>query len=221
MRFSSVVFDLDGTLLDTLADIAEAANSVLADHGFPTHPVDDYRHFVGEGVVLLFQRVFPTGAADAVGLERLAADFRAAYGRTWNRRTTLYPGVGELLDATAVAGLKLAILSNKPDDFTQLCFREYLSAWPFHAVLGQREGVPRKPDPTGALAIAAQLETPPERFLFLGDTATDMATALAAGMYPVGALWGFRPREELQQGGAKVVIGHPLELLSILDGNAF
>jgi phosphoglycolate phosphatase len=220
MRFRAVLFDLDGTLLDTLEDIALAANAVLAGRGFRTHEVDAYRHFVGEGVSMLFRRALPEAEANADLIARCAGEFREEYGRTWNVHTRPYDGVPELLDVLAAARLPQAVLSNKPDEFTQRCVREYLSNWEFRVVLGQREGVPRKPDPAGALEIAAAAGVPPEHFLYLGDSATDMQAALSAGMHPVGALWGFRPLEELQAGGARAIIRRPMELLGILDENA-
>ena len=214
--FAAIIFDLDGTLLDTLADIAHAANSVLLGQGYPTHPIDAYRHFVGEGVRILFRRALPeTDRSDEV-VEACALAFRDAYSRLWNVHTRLYTGVAELLATLTARQLKQAVLSNKPDLFTRCCVDEYFPQDAFQAVFGQRDGVPQKPDPAGAYEIAEQLSIPADRFLFLGDTAVDMQTARAAGMYPVGALWGFRPLEELQEGGAEVVIHQPTELLDVL-----
>jgi phosphoglycolate phosphatase len=216
MTYRAVIFDLDGTLLDTLADIGRAANEVLARLDFPTHPLDAYRYFVGDGVGMLFTKALPAGAVREDVLARCGAEFREAYGRGWNVETRVYDGVPELLDELANRGRKLAVLSNKPDSFTKDCVRHYLSAWRFEAVLGQREGVPRKPDPAAAGEILNQLATPAEQVLYLGDTAVDMQTARAAGVYPVGALWGFRPAEELVEAGAEVLIEHPLQLLDLI-----
>jgi phosphoglycolate phosphatase len=214
--FSAVIFDLDGTLLDTLDDIAHAANDVLLQQGFPAHPLDAYRYFVGEGVRILFRRALPeTSRSDEV-VEACALAFRDAYSRLWNVHTRPYAGVADLLAALRTRQLKQAVLSNKPDLFTRRCVAEYFPKDAFQVVLGQREGVPQKPDPVGASEIADRLYIPADRFLFLGDTAVDMQTARAAGMYPVGALWGFRPLEELQEGGAEVVIHEPAQLLDVL-----
>ncbi len=213
MDYSAVLFDLDGTLLDTLEDIGEAANRVLIQRGFAPHPPDSYRHFVGEGVRVLFERSLPAEACSDDVLAACAEEFRQAYAECWNVRTRPYDGIEDLLPALVMRNVRLAVLSNKPDVFTKSCVREYLPQFSFEAVLGQRDGTPRKPDPAGALEIAALMDWAPERFLYLGDTAVDMQTALAAGMFPVGALWGFRPRSELLSGGAQAVIERPLELL--------
>jgi phosphoglycolate phosphatase len=217
MRFSAVLFDLDGTLLDTLADIAHSANRVLSELGFPKHDIDAYRQFVGEGLIVLFQKALPSEInADEV-MARCAEGFREAYGREWNVRTRPYDGIRELLDALAARPIEMAVLSNKPDAFTKRCVCEYLPEYEFRSVLGQRDSVPRKPDPAGAIEIVDEMGIPAEQFLYLGDTAIDMKTATAAGMYAVGALWGFRSLEELQRGGAQAVISRPADLLELLD----
>ncbi len=219
MDYHAVIFDLDGTLLDTLADIANSANRVLRERGFPPHEVDAYRYFIGDGVHRLFSRVLPTEHRKPDAIVQCVEAFRETYGRHWNVRTKPYDGIPELLDAVAARGLKTAVLSNKPHDLTARCVDEYFSRWRFHAALGQREGIPPKPDPAGAREITERLGVPPERFLYLGDTGVDMMTARNAGMDPVGALWGFRSLEELREGGARAVIRRPTELLNLLDGS--
>ena len=213
MQYAAAVFDLDGTLLDTLADIAHAANRVLVQRGLPAHPLDAYRRFVGEGVRVLFER----SLGDVPDKEQMMAvcseDFRQAYADCWNVQTRPYDGIDDLLTALVHRGVRMSVLSNKPDRFTKACIREYFPEIRFEAVLGQRDDVPRKPDPAGAREIAALMDLPPERILYVGDTAVDMQTANAAGMFPVGVLWGFRPLAELLDGGAQAVIEHPAELL--------
>jgi phosphoglycolate phosphatase len=216
MTYQAVLFDLDGTLLDTLADLGNAMNRVLAGRGFPTHPLDAYRYFVGEGARILVTRALPADRRDEATIESCLAAFAADYDQNWQVETQPYPGVAELLDALIARGLKLAVLSNKPHEFTVRCVSQLLPHWTFDAVLGQREGVPRKPDPAGAFEIAAQLKIPPANFLYLGDTFVDMETARAAGMFPVGVLWGFRPAEELQESGAQALIARPGELVGLL-----
>jgi phosphoglycolate phosphatase len=213
-----VLFDLDGTLLDTLTDIAHAANSVLDGLGLPTHPDTAYRQFIGEGVAVLFRRAL--GGGDEALVDRCVAAFRAAYGRSWNVHTRPYDGIPELLDALAARGVELTLLSNKPDAFTRLCADHFLAKWPFRVVLGARDGVPRKPDPTAALEVAARLGLEPGAFAYLGDSAVDMQTTRRAGMHPVGASWGFRPLSELIEGGAEVVIDHPGDLLGVLSSGS-
>jgi phosphoglycolate phosphatase len=216
MPYQAVIFDLDGTLLDTLEDLGEAVNRVLSAWGFPVHPIDAFRFFIGDGVAKLIERALPEDKRDAETLRSCLEAFRADYDRHWNIKTRPYHGIGALLDELTARGLKQAILSNKPHEFTGLCVRELLPKWSFDAVIGQREGVPMKPDPAGALEIARTLGTPPEDFLYLGDTAVDIRTAIAAGMTPVGALWGFRPAKELRESGATILIEQPLEILKLL-----
>lgn len=216
--YRAVLFDLDGTLLDTLDDIASAANRVLETQGFPTHPTKAYLRFVGEGVARLFAQALPMDAATPERITACAEGFRGAYDQTWNVASRLYDGIPELLDALVARGLPLAVLSNKPDLFTQKCVQFFLSRWPFDPVHGEGPGFPRKPDPQGARAIAGELGFSPESILYLGDTPTDMTTAQRAGMTAVGASWGFRTTDELWNAGANAVIDHPADLLAILDG---
>ena len=215
--YRAVIFDLDGTLLDTLEDIGDAVNRVLSARGFPVHPIDAYRFFVGNGVAKLVERALPENKRDAETIRSCLDAYRADYSRHWNVKTRLYDGVSAMLDALTARVLKLAILSNKPHDSTRECVREFLSKWSFDVVFGQRDGVPLKPDPAGALAIAHTLGIPPAACLYLGDTAVDIQTAIAAGMTPVGALWGFRPMEELRESGATILIQEPLQILGLLE----
>lgn len=212
----AVLFDLDGTLLDTLEDIANACNAALTRHGFPAHPASAYRYFVGDGVQMLILRVVPADHHDAKTLADVATAYREEYHRHWNTTTRPYEGIPELLDELTQRRIALAVLSNKPDDFTRRCVSEMLSRWSFSRVLGASKAYPPKPDPAAALHVAAGLNLPVEEVIYLGDTATDMKTATAAGMLPVGALWGFRTAEELKQSGARHLVEHPQELLKLL-----
>jgi len=212
----AVIFDLDGTLLDTLEDIGRAANRVLAANGCPEHPLVSYKYFVGDGAAVLFQRALPEGLGHGDLLERCLREFREDYGRTWNVATEPYPGIPELLDGLAGRGIRMSVFSNKPHAITEACVRGLLPDWSFDVVLGHKEGEPKKPDPSGALAIAGQTGVRPDEFLYLGDTGTDMDTAHRAGMRPIGALWGFRTREELEAHGAERLLEHPTELMHLL-----
>jgi phosphoglycolate phosphatase len=216
----AVLFDLDGTLLDTLEDIARSANEVLHALGMPTHPIDAYRQFIGEGMGTLFERALPHGGKDKL-VARCVEDFREVYGRRWNVATRPYPGIVELLNGLSARGLALSVLSNKPDAFTRQCVRTYLAAWTFRVVLGARDGVPRKPDPTGAIEAAQAMDVSPQAVIYLGDSWIDMATALGAGMVPIGASWGFRSASELRESGAWAVIDRPVELLEMIDTGAW
>jgi phosphoglycolate phosphatase len=218
MAFRAILFDLDGTLLDTLADIAHAANEALAFEGFPTHAESDYLRFIGDGVAMLMRRALPPDIVDDTLVGRGVACFQETYAKQWNVQTKPYAGIVELLDALTARGLPLAVLSNKPDDFTQLFGQTYLAPWPFRAIIGHRGGVPCKPDPASALEIADRLGVEPASCLFVGDSAVDMQTARNAGMSPVGVSWGFQPVETLREAGAWAIIDHPSGLLDLLDG---
>jgi phosphoglycolate phosphatase len=216
MEVHAVLFDLDGTLLDTLEDIANSMNAALEKFGFPTHPVEKYKQFVGWGVGELARRSLPDGFFDEARVKNLSVLMGDEYSSRWGDATRPYPGVKRMLDGLTVAGLPLAILSNKPDSFTQLLCRRFLNAWNFEIILGASDQFPRKPDPTAALEIAANMKVEPGNFIYLGDSGTDMMTAVAAGMYPAGALWGFRDAGELQESGARVLLKRPEDMLAVI-----
>jgi phosphoglycolate phosphatase len=216
MKYQAVIFDFDGTLLDTLRDLAESVNSVLSRYGFPEHRLDDYRHFVGEGVEELARRVLPEGHRDEATVTRTLTDVREEYRQRWPNHTRPYEGIPELLDALTARGIKMAIVTNKPDDSTRTMAARLLPRWKFDIIVGATTDLPRKPDPKGALEAARRLRLLPGTFLYVGDSDIDMKTANAAGMYAVGVLWGFRTADELVKNGAKVLIRKPLELLELL-----
>ena len=218
MPCQAAIFDLDGTLLDTLDDLADSANAMLRAQGFPTHPTEKYREFVGDGVRILVERILPEDVDGEAEISACVEAYRAAYAERWNAKTRPYPGIPALLDDLVQRGIRLAVLSNKPHEFTQRCISHFLGNWPWEAVLGMREGVPKKPDPAGAREILATLKIAPESCVYLGDSDADMLTATAAGLHPVGVLWGFRGRDELVRNGAKTLIRQPAELLEWLDG---
>lgn len=216
-RFNAALFDLDGTLLDTLRDLADSMNRVLVQFGHPTHPIESYRYLVGEGVVVLATRALPERHRTEKEIEALLAAYRKDYAENWSVHSRPYDGIPEMLDALSANGVKLGILSNKPHALTVQCVEGYLSAWTFDCVFGQRETVPRKPDPAGAFEAAEVMGVKPSETLYLGDTGTDMHTARAAGMFAVGCTWGFRPESELRDTGANAIIHHPRELLPLLN----
>jgi phosphoglycolate phosphatase len=213
-----IIFDLDGTLLDTLEDLADSVNTVLAGEGCPVHPAEAYRYFVGDGASVLIGRVLPEMRQDKETHARCLARFREEYAVRWNLKTRPYEGIAEMLSQVRALGIRMAVLSNKPHDATVQCVTELLRGAEFDMVQGQQEGVPRKPDPAGALAIARALHFPPEHFWYLGDTGTDMQTAVSAGMFAVGAAWGFRTKDELERNGAQVILESPRQLIGLLDG---
>ncbi len=211
----AVLFDLDGTLADTLADLANATNWALTQLDCPTHPLKDYRHMVGDGVRQLCVRALPSDKQHLV--DEVVHRMRQRYAEHCYDLTVLYPGIAKLVSTLASRGCKLAVLSNKPDDFTKLMVAHYFPLNPFHDVRGQLPGVPLKPDPTAALEVARHLDVPTSNWFYLGDTNTDMRTACAAGMFPVGVLWGFRGRDELLNNGARALVEQPEQVLTLLD----
>ncbi len=210
------LLDLDGTLLDTLMDIGEAMNRVLMKHGLPAHPMSDYRYFVGDGATMLVKRAIPQDLRKEDKIEELKREFLHDYGLNWRVHTRVYPGIADMLDFLSDQGIKLTVLSNKPHEFTLQCVNTFLSDWHFEIILGERKGIPRKPDPAGAIEIAKAISTPPQQFVYLGDTSIDMKTAVTAGMFPVGVSWGFRDIDELIKNGARKVVDHPRELIDLL-----
>lgn len=204
-------------MLDTLSDIANSMNAALRRLGFAAHPTDAYRYFVGDGMDCLARRVLPEERLDDETVSKCISAAKDEYRKHWADDTKPYKGISELLDELEKIGLPKVVLSNKPDDFTQIIVDKMLGAWSFQIVRGARPNKPKKPDPTTAIEIAEELKISPKEFLYLGDTGTDMQTANSAGMYAVGALWGFRSAEELRGNGAKVLVGNPEDILNLLN----
>ena len=214
-KYEAVIFDLDGTLLDTLQDLADSTNSTLRERNLPTHEIDAYRFFVGSGVTELISRALPEEKRNDNVIADCVKAFREDYGRNWKVNTRLYNGVPELLDALSERHIKMTVLSNKPHEFIIVCIQEFFPDWKFEMILGARDGIPIKPDPTGANEIAENLGLSPSKIVYLGDSGVDMTTAVTAGMLPVGALWGFRPEGELKEHCAVKTIKTPMELLEL------
>ncbi len=216
MPYSAVIFDLDGTLLDTLDDLAETGNQVLEEHGYPVHQPDAYKFFVGEGMQTLVERITPDSAT-ASEKQTCFNRFKTLYSRYWNRRTRPYEGVMQLLALLEKKGFQLGILSNKPHDFTLMCVDYFFPEGTFGQVFGQRPEIPRKPDPAGALEIAGRFGSTPGQCIYIGDTGIDMQTGKSAGMYTIGILWGFRGAAELQDNGADRIAKTPQELAEVIN----
>ncbi len=214
MTIKGIIFDLDGTLLDTLQDLADAANATLTYFGFPTHPEESYRYFVGEGLKTLMQRIVPESSSSDEDLSTYMEKFAELYRENWNRHSAPYQGIQEMLTTLTESGLTLAVLSNKPHIFTQICVDEFFGKDQFAFVYGQREGTPKKPDPVGALQLAEVMGLSVDEILYVGDTATDMQTGNGAGMKTIGVLWGFRDREELEKNNAWKVVATPEEIVT-------
>ena len=215
-HFQAIIFDLDGTLLNTLADIAESVNRTLTDYHFPTHPIEAYKYFIGNGWKKLVIRALPEAHRSKQLIAECVTKSRKVYRDNWNRQTRLYEGIPELLNKLTERKLPLAVLSNKPHDFMLKCVEWYLNKWKFKALMGQSDKFPLKPDPASALEVAAQIGLPPSAFLFIGDSAVDIQPAEAAGMRSVGVTWGFRGTEELEEAGCRTLVHQPLDILSLL-----
>jgi phosphoglycolate phosphatase len=214
----ALIFDLDGTLADSIADIGAAMNAVLASLGLEPHSLDRYKGFVGEGAEVLVTRAVLARVPELPrSVAALCEAYRVEYARLEHAGSTLYPGVEAMLAGAVARRRKLAVLSNKRDDFTRHLVSHALAHVPFVDVRGEREGVPRKPDPTAAFELALALNVLPAHIGFVGDTAIDMRTARNAGMISIGALWGFRGRAELEAAGAKHLLAQPSDLLPLLD----
>ncbi len=209
----AILFDLDGTLTNTLDDIADAMNRSLRLHGLPEWPVDAYCYLVGDGAKKLAERAVRERQDLALSVQK---EYQAYYETHTRVKTQPYAGVPEMLRELQNLGMKLAVFSNKPDADTKNVVAHFFPETPWTAVRGQVEDIPVKPDPAGALAAARAMEVEPAEVLYLGDTSTDMKCAVNAGMLPVGALWGFRTAQELEDSGAQYLVGTPLDVIQIL-----
>ena len=218
MQYKAVIFDLDGTLVDSLADLSDSVNLMLESYGFPTHEVEKYRYFVGNGSKKLMERTLPRDkAASAEFVEEALVKYKAIYKERLLEKTRPYNGVRELLAELKSRGIPLAVCTNKHNDAALTIVKILFVPGTFEEVLGDRPGFPKKPNPATPLEIASHLGVKPDEVAYLGDTSVDLETAVHAGFLPVGVLWGFRPEEELVKSGAKVLLKAPLELLEKVE----
>jgi len=213
-KCSGVLFDLDGTLVDSLRDIGDAMNAVLAARGLPEHSLDAYRVFVGDGMEVLARRALPESRRDTPDtVAALVAEMKREYATRWSHHANPYPGVREMIHTLRRTGLRLGVLSNKPDAFTREMVAHVFPDMEWDAVRGAREDVPLKPAPDAAREILRTWALSPEQVAYVGDTLTDMLTARNTGMPGIGVTWGFRDRAELEAHGAEIVVDHPTEIL--------
>lgn len=211
-----IIFDLDGTLADTLQDIAEGVNCALQGHGLALQPIDRIRGWVGDGVVQLMARA--SGREDAGEIEGLVEVFRRRYREVCLARTRLYAGMEAALDALAAAGCPMCVLSNKPHDFTVHICRALLTRWRFMSYVGPSATVVKKPDPGAALGLARLMERQPKRVIVIGDGEADIETAKAAGMGSIAVTWGFRSEEVLRGYRPDALVAAPAELVPAVMG---
>lgn len=212
----TIIFDLDGTLLNTLSDLADSMNESLSSLGYPTHETEKYRYFVGNGVKELARGVLPEGEKTKENIERLLEVYHVVYKKNQFNKTAPYKGIEAAVAALKEKGFKVWILSNKPDPNTKEIAAYYFNGI-FDGVMGQSERFPRKPDPAAALHILKVTETAPENAFFVGDSSTDMKTGKAAGVTAVGVTWGFRDEPELLSNGADIIARDPSELPNLIE----
>lgn len=211
----TIIFDLDGTLLDTLSDLADSANYTMEQMGYPTHPLESYRYFVGNGVPKLLERCLPEDKRTEENIVAAREIFAEYYNVHFADKTKSYDGVVELLESLKKSGVKMAVASNKSDEFAQSIVKRFFGN-AFDMVQGGREDVPKKPAPDIAYGIMDKLEAVPEKTYFAGDSNVDMFTAKNAGITAIGCLWGFRTKEELLEGGAKFLAEKPSDIYDII-----
>lgn len=216
MNTELVIFDLDGTLLNTLRDMSESTNHALREHGYPTHPEEAYRYFVGDGIRTLVERALPESVRIPVVIEQVLNSFKSYYTEHSEDFTRPYDGILDLLAELKHRGIKLAVATNKFQAGADELVPRFFGEGTFDLILGQRDGIATKPDPIIVAQILAQLQVDKERVLYLGDTSVDMQTAVRAGICAIGVTWGFRPLAELIEHGARHTIDAPEELLQLL-----
>ncbi len=220
----AIIFDMDGTLIDSITDIADAMNQALNELGYPEHPVETYKGFVGSGLNELAKRVLPEKQQIPKHIEALSKKFWDNYDVAWYLHTNIYPGVLYLIQLAVARKMKLAILSNKPHYFTKKMIRHFFRGAmirhtknPFGIYSGDEPGKPVKPDPTTALELAGRMKVKPQFIAFVGDSEIDMKTAKNAGMIAIGAAWGYRTKKELLDAGADIVFDNPTQMTAYLD----
>lgn len=206
-----LIFDLDGTLADSLPGISASLNHSLTIHGRPTRPQASIRNFVGDGVAMLIKRAL--GESDEATLANAVIEtFKQHYDTNWHHGTHPYPAIIEVLETLTEAGYPLAVLSNKPHAFTTAITTRVFPSIKFATVLGQRDGIPHKPEPHGALEIAKMAGHTPQDCIVIGDSTMDLETARRAGMRAIAVTWGYHDRERLIEAGATHMIDHPNQL---------
>ncbi len=220
LDFKAVIFDLDGTLVNTIADIANSMNRVLESMNLPKHTISEYYYFVGAGLTELCRRVLPENLRDEKTVLHYRELFNQDYNENWSNATLPYSGILELLTYLLTIDKTIAVLSNKPDEFCKVMVKHYFPEINFSIVKGNIESIPPKPDPAGGDAIIKSLKIVPKEVLFIGDSDIDMQTALNCGFTGIGAEWGFRTKEELEKAGAKFTFKTPQDLLTFLKEQA-
>lgn len=214
MRYEAVIFDLDGTLVNSIDDLADSCNEMLVAYDLPTHDVEAYKYFVGNGVAKLVERALPKEKAESKEFyDKALAKFRAIYNGKVLNKTRAYSGIRETLAKLMEKEIPMAVCTNKPMEAAKAIINILFEPGTFKIVIGDRPGHPRKPDPTTVLEITKELGVTPDKVAYLGDSGVDMQTAVNAGFLPIGVLWGFRQRDELEANGAQLLLEKPTDLL--------
>jgi phosphoglycolate phosphatase len=216
MKYRCVIFDLDGTLVNTIGDIAASMNYALALHGYPPLPAEEYKKITGWGIKKLALAALPEPARKEETAVLLAAEAQRFYAEQPLEYSKTYPGIQELVAELGRKKIRTAVLSNKPDPVARMVVEGLFFRGTFGAIQGEVPGVPRKPDPAAAWELLVELGCTPRETILMGDSEIDMETARNIGCFPLGVSWGFRPRETLETAGAALIIDHPLELLKLL-----
>lgn len=210
-----VIFDLDGTLLNTIADLGAAANYALEQCGYPTHPISAYPGFVGSGIRKLLERVLPESVRSQEKVDELRSYFMEYYDSHQADATEPYPGIPEMLRQLVNKGVKVAVASNKYQEAAEKLINHYFPEIPWAAIEGQKEGIPVKPDPSIVFEILQKAPTPKADILYVGDSGIDMETARRAAVESVGVSWGFRPVTELEKYYADHIVDKPTQILML------
>ncbi|MDC7243083.1 MAG: HAD family hydrolase [Sphaerochaetaceae bacterium] len=221
MRFKGIIFDLDGTLLNTIEDIADSHNYALAKYNYKTYPVSRYKYFVGSGMDELIRRVMKEQNINEEHFFDLRAAYIEEYGKKQNSKTRPYPGIVSLLNQLTKAGYSVNILSNKPHFQTKPVVSNYFENVKFDLIYGKKPEFDIKPNPDSAWDLISKLKLKPNEILYVGDTATDILTAKNANFTSVGVLWGFRDEAELIEAGADYIVTKPSDIFQILEGDDF
>ena len=218
MKYRAAIFDMDGTLIDSLEDLADAVNEMLEHYGFPTHPLEPYRYYVGNGARKLIERTVPKDRlTDKNFVDEALKYYDACYQRRLTVKTKPYDGIIEMLQRLKALNIPRGVVTNKQDFAAQEIATKLFPSGMFDSVIGDREGLPRKPDPTKALKIASDFGVEPSEVAYFGDTSVDIQTAINAGFLAVGVTWGFRPRSELVDSGAQIIVDSPKEILDLIN----
>ncbi|MBR7071694.1 MAG: HAD family hydrolase [Clostridia bacterium] len=213
----AVFFDLDGTLIDSLNDLAASTNYVLKQHGYPDRPTAEFPYFVGDGIPKMIERALPETARDKITVQKLTEDFLAYYAVHYADQTVVYAGMPEMVKVLKQQGFRLAVITNKAQIMADTLVKRLYGENTFDLIVGKQEGVPGKPDATSTLRAMEALSLLPEECAFLGDSGVDMLTAVHSGALPIGELWGYRKEDELLQNGARIIIQKPSDLANVIN----